>query len=139
MPVTAERLQHLMSLAAAARKSAYAPYSGFAVGAAVLTSDGREFTGANVENASYGLTVCAERVAAFRAVTEGAGGIVAVAVSAEPAVWPCGACLQVLAEFAAPDCTVAVARGAEMAGTAPLSELLPRGFGAPFLRRQPGE
>jgi cytidine deaminase len=139
VPVTAEQVARLVTLAAAARQSAYAPYSRFAVGAAVLTSDGHEFSGANVENASYGLTVCAERVAIFSAVTTGATGIVAVAVSAEPAVWPCGACLQVLAEFAGPDCSVAIARGDELVDTALLGDLLPRAFGGEFLRRQPGE
>ena len=131
-----EQLAHLVSLAAAARQSAYAPYSGFRVGAAVLADDGREFVGANVENGSYGLTVCAERVAAFTAVVAGVRRLAAVAVSADPAVWPCGACLQVLAEFAGSECVVAIAAGDEPAGDASLGELLPRAFSATFLRRQ---
>lgn len=80
-----------------AAKAAYAPYSGFSVGAAVLARDGRLFVGANVENASYGLALCAERAALSRAVAEGVrpGEIAAVAVTASP----CGACRQWLAEF----------------------------------------
>jgi cytidine deaminase len=84
-----------------AREGAYAPYSGFQVGAALLTDDGRVFTGANIENASYGLSMCAERTAVFHAAAEGARGLAAVAVVAsndEP-TWPCGACRQVLHEF----------------------------------------
>jgi len=98
----------LIALAANARQQAYAPYSNFTVGAAVLTADGRVFLGANVENASYGLSICAERVAAFTAAAEGALPLVACAVVAgkkgEPAgmVLPCGACLQVLLELSNP-------------------------------------
>lgn len=95
----------LLALAANARQHAYAPYSNFTVGAAVLTADGRIFLGANVENASYSLSICAERVAAFTAAAEGALPLIACAVVAgkkdEPAgaVLPCGACLQVLLEL----------------------------------------
>ena len=91
----------LVRKAVEARDSAYAPYSRFRVGAAVLGEDGRIFTGGNVENASYGLTVCAERVAVFKAVSEGTRNFTAIAVAAEGEgpVSPCGACRQVLAEF----------------------------------------
>lgn len=80
---------------------AYAPYSAFAVGAAVIDNRGRIFTGANVENASYGLTICAERVAIFSAIAAGATQIEAIAVTAEKLkpVAPCGACRQVMVEF----------------------------------------
>ncbi|MEO5698870.1 MAG: cytidine deaminase [Casimicrobiaceae bacterium] len=108
-PPIAPPLAALLEAAQAARGHAYAPYSNFAVGAAVRTSDGAVYTGCNVENASYGLTVCAERVAVWKAVSEGARAIVAVAVvtdATEPAA-PCGACRQVLAEFAA-DAEVAI-------------------------------
>lgn len=84
-----------------ARESAYAPYSRFAVGAAVMTHDGRIFTGCNVENLSYGLTMCAERVAIGAAVAAGARSFRMIAVVADTAVpiSPCGACRQVMAEF----------------------------------------
>lgn len=90
----------LIQAAVAARAQAYAPYSKYPVGAALLTPDGRIFTGVNVENASYGLTICAERTAVFKAVSEGCRAFVAVAVATENAGSPCGACRQVLAEFA---------------------------------------
>jgi cytidine deaminase len=87
--------------AAAARTRAYAPYSGFRVGAAVRTADGSVYTGCNVENASYSLSHCAERVAIHRAVADGHRHLVEVAVVADGAepVMPCGACRQVMAEF----------------------------------------
>lgn len=90
----------LIQAAVAVREQAYAPYSKYPVGAALLTPDGRIFTGVNVENASYGLTICAERTAVFKAVSEGCREFVAVAVATENAGSPCGACRQVLAEFA---------------------------------------
>ena len=91
----------LVRAAAQARAHAYAPYSGYTVGAAALTRSGAIFTGANVENASYGLTVCAERVAILKAVSEGEPEITALAVVAEDGARPCGACRQVLHEFGA--------------------------------------
>ena len=101
MNETRERLDELVAAAREARDRAYAPYSRFSVGAAILSDDGRIFTGANVENASYGLSMCAERTAVHHAVAEGIRGLVAVAVSAsgETLAWPCGACRQVLHEF----------------------------------------
>jgi cytidine deaminase len=124
-------LDRLLEAAREASRSAYCPYSNFHVGAAVWAG-GRIFTGANVENASYGLTVCAERTAAFAAVLAGAAPIEAVAVScvdapegAEPSLlMPCGACRQVLAEFAGPEVPVVVDR----AGTFTIAELLPLAF-----------
>lgn len=94
-----QQQSQLISAALAARQQAYAPYSKFLVGAAVLTEAGEIVTGTNVENASYGLTLCAERVAAAAAVAAGARKIIAVAISAENKVAPCGACRQFLAEF----------------------------------------
>jgi cytidine deaminase len=103
MNVSTQQRQRLVRLARAAMKHAYAPYSQFRVGAAVLLNDGRVFTGCNVENASYGLTVCAERNAVFCAVANCSSKpeIVAVAVVNHRGVpcSPCGACRQVLAEF----------------------------------------
>jgi cytidine deaminase len=100
----------LIRAAAAARKLAVAPYSKFLVGAALLTRRGEVITGANVESASYGLTCCAERVALFKALTNGSRDFVAVAVvaRAKGGAMPCGACRQLLAEYA-PQAVVLVA------------------------------
>jgi len=103
MPVSTTTLTDLLALARSAREQAYAPYSHFRVGAALLTRDGRRFSGCNVENASYGLCNCAERTALFSAVAAGCrpGDFVAVAVIADTdgPVSPCGACRQVMAEL----------------------------------------
>jgi len=95
------QIESLVSKAWEARLNAYAPYSQFHVGAALLAADGRVFTGANVENASLGLTMCAERVALGAAAAAGARSVVAVAVAGvdDDGVVPCGACRQVLSEF----------------------------------------
>jgi cytidine deaminase len=91
--------QRLLAEAHAARAASYSPYSGFAVGAAALAASGRVYRGTNVENASYGLTICAERVAVFTAITAGERAIEAIAIiTAPPLVTPCGACRQVLWE-----------------------------------------
>jgi len=91
--------QELVEAAQRAREQAYAPYSDFAVGAAVQAGSGSVYTGCNVENASYGLTICAERVATFKAIAAGEREITAVAVVSQPGATPCGACRQVLVEF----------------------------------------
>jgi cytidine deaminase len=122
--------QTLIAAARQARQNAYAPYSGFAVGAALRTRSGRVFTGSNVENVSYGLTICAERVAVAKAVSEGERDLEAMAVVSEGAVTPCGACRQVLAEFN-PDLRVILADAEEVEGHHRefcLSELLPEAF-----------
>ena len=111
-----------------ARLRAYAPYSGFAVGAAVRTSNGLIYAGCNVENASYGLTICAERVAICLAVSLGERRIDALAVSAQTPAYPCGACLQVLSEFAGPDCWIFVARAGVVEEATTLGRLLPKAF-----------
>lgn len=119
----------LLARARAARDAAYAPYSGFAVGAAVESGDGTVFVGCNVENVSYGLTVCAERVAVAAAVTAGHRSFrrIAISTSETLATPPCGACRQVLAEFA-PDLEVwSEGSGHRMLWR--LSELLPARFG----------
>jgi len=123
------RREALEKAACESRDRAYAPYSRFRVGAAVLAGSGRIYTGANVENASYGLTACAERVAIFKAVAAGERSIRAVAVCTENGVAPCGPCRQVMREFA--DGRVAVylldaeGRGRETT----LDALLPESFG----------
>ena len=103
MPATSNAFDDLLALARSARDQAYAPYSTFQVGAALLTHDGRRFSGCNVENASYGLCNCAERTALFSAVAAGCrpGDFAAMAVIAdsEAPVSPCGACRQVMAEL----------------------------------------
>ncbi len=114
----------LVRKATEAMKNSYSPYSRFAVGAALLCSDGRIFTGCNIENVSYGLTNCAERTAVFKAVSEGAVHFEAIAVAAEKQTpWPCGACRQVLAEFA-PDIRILLSHSEEIIEKR-LSELLP--------------
>ena len=127
-------LATLLAVARAAREHAYVPYSGFPVGAAVLTASGEVVPGVNVENASYGLTVCGERVAAFRAAAKGHRELRAVVVSAlkAPGATPCGACRQVLNEFRPRDgdLLVILDHGEESAPElVPLSRLLPRAFG----------
>ena len=119
--------QTLIAAARQARQNAYAPYSGFAVGAALRTRSGRVFTGSNVENVSYGLTICAERVAVAKAVSEGERDLEAIAVVSEGAVTPCGACRQVLAEFN-PDLRVILADVEGDPREFRLSELLPEAF-----------
>ncbi|MBI4063112.1 MAG: cytidine deaminase [Elusimicrobia bacterium] len=116
---TAKRVNHqtqpkrLLELARKALRHSYAPYSKFHVGAAVLASSGKVYAGANVENASYGLCICAERAAIFQAVNDGQSEILAVAIATDtPAIKnPCGACLQVIAEFAS-DQTMVYVTGA---------------------------
>jgi cytidine deaminase len=123
----------LVAAAAVARERAYAPYSRFAVGAAVRARDGAIYAGCNVENASHGLTICAERNALAHAVASGARDFTAIAVVTENGVTPCGACRQVLAEFSlAMIVIVADARGNRRIYT--LSELLPDAFGPEQLR-----
>ena len=104
MPLLDERVRDdLLTAARAARRHAYAPYSNFGVGAALLTAEGQIFTGVNVENASFGLTVCAERNAIGQMAGAGQRRITAVAVASPNGVTPCGACRQVLREFAPDD------------------------------------
>ena len=128
-----QRLQptddQLLALAREAMQRSYSPYSHYRVGACLLSEDGRLFQGCNVENASFGLTNCAERTAVFKAVSEGVTQFSAIAISADrSAPWPCGACRQVLNEFA-PGIRVLVTWGDGQTAGATLSELLPHGFG----------
>ena len=112
-------------------KYSYVPYSGFPVGAALLLKDGTVYTGCNVENAAYGSTICAERTALVKAVSEGhRDDWVRLAVVGNSAdyCWPCGACRQMLYEFC-PELELLVARGDHEFVKLPLSDLLPHGFG----------
>lgn len=117
----------LVNAAAAARLKAYAPYSNFQVGAALLTETGEIFTGCNVENLSYGLTLCAERVALSAAVAQGHRAFERIAIVADTGspISPCGACRQVLAEFA-PELEMILANLQGVAERYTLDQLLPR-------------
>jgi len=118
----------LLRAARAAAENAYAPFSKFKVGAAVLTAKGRIFSGCNIENSSYGLTICAERVAIFKAVSAGQRGIQAVLVYTDTAglTPPCGACLQMISEFS--ENPGIVLSNGHSTKTYRLKELLPLGF-----------
>lgn len=127
--------KELIALADKAREKSYCPYSGYSVGAALLTKDGKVYTGANIENASFTPTVCAERVALFTALHAGEREFAAIAVvggpadmSAEKLFTPCGVCRQVLSEFCKPDMRVLIGAENETLTTT-LGELMPFGFG----------
>ena len=117
----------LIEAARAARRHARAPYSKFEVGAALLTAGGEVFTGCNIENATYGLTMCAERVAMFKALSEGQTAFTRIAIAAATAgpTPPCGACRQILWEFAG-DIEVLLATRRSERSHHPLQDLLPR-------------
>ena len=119
----------LIDAAKKAREHAYAKFSGFEVGAALLTASGKITTGCNVENSSFGLTMCAERTAVFKAVSEGEKDFAAIAVvsSSNPPARPCGACRQVLYEFN-PNLEIICVNMAGIVDKFTLEELLPEGF-----------
>jgi cytidine deaminase len=129
---TAQDYGPLVRAARAARRRAYAPYSHFPVGAAVLASDGSVYAGGNVENASYGLTQCAERVAVQSAIAAGRRRLRAVAIAGAGGITPCGACRQVMAEFGVR--TVILARPSGAPTVVALAELLPQPFSPAVLR-----
>jgi cytidine deaminase len=132
LPEVSSQREALIAAALSARKQAYAPYSRYQVGAAILTESGRITPGCNVENASYGLCNCAERTAIFTAACAGERTVVAVAVATEDGGTPCGACRQVLAEFSPRDDTPLVVllldRDGNVVTETTLSELLPMAF-----------
>jgi cytidine deaminase len=135
--MTKINIEELIQAAAQARQLAVAPYSKFLVGAALLTRTGEIVTGANVESASYGLTCCAERVALFKALTDGKNDFVAIAVIAKApsGATPCGACRQLLAEYAPnADVLVADSRALKKVHRYTVAELLPRAFTGDSLR-----
>jgi len=127
--LTNELRRELVQRAIEARKMAYAPYSNYMVGAALLTRSGKFFSGANVENAAYPMSLCAERVAIFKAVSEGEREFVAVAVVTANGGTPCGACRQVMAEFGLDILVLVADAGGRLVQEARLSELLPGAFG----------
>ncbi len=126
----------LVTRAAEARLQAYAPYSRYLVGAALLAKSGRIYTGCNVENASYGLSICAERTAVVKAISEGEKEFLAIAVVTENGGSPCGACRQVLWEFSSPETPIIIADSVgTIRGVYPMGELLAEGFGPSKLPR----
>lgn len=130
--------KELVELAFAMLERSYVPYSRFPVGAALLCADGTVFTGCNVENAAYGSTICAERTALVKAVSEGhRDDFVRLAVvgNSKDYCWPCGACRQMLYEFA-PGLELLVARGDHDYVKLPLKDLLPHGFGPKDLEQE---
>lgn len=122
--------EKLVSQALQARKNAYVPYSNFKVGAAVLTEDGKIYTGCNIENASYGATNCAERTAIFKAVSEGYKTIKAIAIVGvqNDYTYPCGICRQVIAEFATDDTKIILGKNDNEYLVKTLDEILPGAF-----------
>lgn len=128
LPIDEARLRELVAAAKKALENAYAPYSGFQVGAALLTKSGRIFTAANIENAAYGESLCAEHAAIAKAVSEGEREFFALAVAAEngETTAPCGSCRQVIVEFS-PECLVVMAGDDEMT-IRPAGDLLPMAF-----------
>ena len=126
--------EELVRQALAAMKFAYVPYSGFTVGAALLTKSGKVYLGCNIENAAYGCTICAERTAIFKAVSEGHRDFVRIVIAgrSEDYCVPCGSCRQVMMEFA-PEMEVICLNGRGQAKSFRLRELLPYGFDQSWL------
>lgn len=127
--------EELIEAAAVVRERAYAPYSNFKVGAAVETEDGEIYTGCNVESASYGLTVCAERVAIWKGISKGVTkfGRIAVVADTEELTPPCGVCRQIIWEFCG-DVPVILSNLNGKSESVQMSELLPRAFDSKFLK-----
>lgn len=131
----------LIGQALEARKLAYAPYSGYSVGAALLTEGGHRYLGSNIENASYGATNCAERTAFFKAVSEGEREFTAIAIAGGKTgeapveyAYPCGICRQVMQEFCGDDFVIYVVKSEQDYRSYTLKELLPFGFGGDAIR-----
>jgi cytidine deaminase len=136
MTFTKEEKQSLIDLANEARRRAYVPYSNYPVGAALRTKTGRLFTGVNIENAAYPTTICAERVAVFKAVSEGEQEFEVIAVVTDNGGSPCGSCRQVLAEFGL-DTIVLIADGqGKLVKQTTVKELLPEAFTPESLSRK---
>jgi len=127
-PLPADLCARLIDAARAARSRAYAPYSGYQVGASLLTADGEIVGGCNIENAAYPATICAERAAIATAVSSGVKTFTAIAVVTADGAWPCGVCRQVLHEFAPDILVIAADASGQVVGELSLAELLPHGF-----------
>ena len=120
--------KELFRMAVKASENAYAPFSNFHVGAALLTEDGTVFTGVNIENSSYGATICAERTAMVKAISEGARNFESIAIAGNGGTsWPCGICRQFMYEFC-PDIRVISGENEDELQVYTLKELLPEGF-----------
>lgn len=132
---TLEQRNQIIKAAQEAYTNAYARYSDYNVGAALLTADGRIFKGVNVENAVFGLTICAERAAVFNAVTEGVREFKAVAVVTRDGGTPCGSCRQVLAEFGVDIEVILADLDGNIRQTTTVGELLPFSFGVENLEK----
>jgi cytidine deaminase len=130
-----ELRQKLIRTALEARRWAYAPYSNYPVGAALLTVSGRIYDGVNIENAAYPTGMCAERVAVFKAVSEGERTFSAVAIATSNGGTPCGACRQVMSEFGQETWVILVDENGAVTLELPLSDLLPGAFGPSSLPR----
>lgn len=128
MTIAPETRQQLIEAATQARQWAYAPYSHYAVGAALLTTSGKIYEGINIENAAFPTTICAERVAAFKAVSEGEREFLAIAVVTANGGTPCGSCRQVLAEFGLDTLVIIADSHGKVHHEAALNELLPGAF-----------
>jgi cytidine deaminase len=127
--LTDELKQKLIESSLGARRWAYAPYSNYSVGAALLTSSGKIYDGVNVENAAYPMVMCAERVAVYKAVSEGETNFIAIAVATSNGGTPCGACRQVLAEFGLKTKILIVNGDGVVKQETTVAELLPGAFG----------
>lgn len=126
----------LVEIAARARQWAYAPYSHYAVGAALLTASGKIYDGVNIENAAYPTGICAERVAVFKAVSEGERQFVAIAVVTANAGTPCGSCRQVISEFGLDTRVIIADTNGKISQEMPIGELLPGAFRPDDLARE---
>ena len=134
MNPTKQERQSLIDLANEARRRAYAPYSNYRVGAALRTTSGRIFTGVNVENAAYPTSICAERTAVFKAVSEGEREIEIIAVVTDNGGSPCGSCRQVLAEFGLKTLVVLADGNGKVIKETTVGDLLPDAFQPHHLR-----
>jgi len=133
--LTDEQRTDLIEAALANRSWAYAPYSGYKVGAALLAASGQIYNGVNVENAAYPTSICAERAAVFNAVSEGESKFTAIAVATSNGGMPCGACRQVLSEFGLDILVIVVDQHGKVVTEATVKELLPGSFGPKDLPR----